>query len=408
MTLIIKKKMEDKENKKNYQINEVVFNSIDKLTGSSKEISETSVNLMSQLTNLFESIEDETCEEILSDVGKINDFISYVINISKNELQEIKTKSKLAIEKADKRKDKILSLKEEIESLQEEIGNVEEEKQQLILKVDTMSTELVDIYQENQRNETRAELESISKKNEKIIKDKYIQQLDDMQKDMDLLKKKNESYEEGMVKIRRKSIVLEQHNKKLQDELGSKSFQFLMKIQQENELQNKIKSLTEQNEDLYKKIKSYQSQIDNWKEKYKALEAKRSQESQKKKMINIKRFDESAKKKLSRKKDKKVDIRRHNQIEEKNDSDIDYMRYNTYSNLNDLLGSEKELEEDSLKEEKKEEKFKKVNYQNIKTLRKKNDKLTTNKEEINSYREVSFDLDYFFETKINIYENFFF
>ena len=56
---------------------------------------------------------------------------------------------------------------------------------------------------------------------------------------MDLLKKKNESYEEGMVKIRRKSIVLEQHNKKLQDELGSKSFQFLMKIQQENELQNK-------------------------------------------------------------------------------------------------------------------------------------------------------------------------
>ena len=400
--------MEDEENKKNYQINEVVFNSIDKLTGSSKEISETSVNLMSQLTNLFESIEDETCEEILSDVGKINDFISYVVNISKNELQEIKTKSKLAIEKADKRKDKILSLKEEIESLQEEIGNVEEEKQQLILKVDTMSTELVDIYQENQRNETRAELESISKKNEKIIKDKYIQQLDDMQKDMDLLKKKNESYEEGMVKIRRKSIVLEQHNKKLQDELGSKSFQFLMKIQQENELQNKIKSLTEQNEDLYKKIKSYQSQIDNWKEKYKALEAKRSQESQKKKMINIKRFDESAKKKLSRKKDKKVDIRRHNQIEEKNDSDIDYMRYNTYSNLNDLLGSEKELEEDSLKEEKKEEKFKKVNYQNIKTLRKKNDKLTINKEKINSYREVSFDLDYFFETKINIYENFFF
>lgn len=400
--------MEDEENKKNYQINEVVFNSIDKLTGSSKEISETSVNLMSQLTNLFESIEDETCEEILSDVGKINDFISYVVNISKNELQEIKTKSKLAIEKADKRKDKILSLKEEIESLQEEIGNVEEEKQQLILKVDTMSTELVDIYQENQRNETRAELESISKKNEKIIKDKYIQQLDDMQKDMDLLKKKNESYEEGMVKIRRKSIVLEQHNKKLQDELGSKSFQFLMKIQQENELQNKIKSLTEQNEDLYKKIKSYQSQIDNWKEKYKALEAKHSQESQKKKMINIKRFDESAKKKLSRKKDKKVDIRRHNQIEEKNDSDIDYMRYNTYSNLNDLLGSEKELEEDSLKEEKKEEKFKKVNYQNIKTLRKKNDKLTIKKEKINSYREVSFDLDYFFETKINIYENFFF
>ena len=108
--------MEGKEKKKekiNYSINERVFETIDKLTDSSKEISETSANLVSQLTSLFESIEDETCEEILLDIGKINDFISYVANISKNELQEIKTKSKLAIEKADKRKDKILYLKEE-------------------------------------------------------------------------------------------------------------------------------------------------------------------------------------------------------------------------------------------------------------------------------------------------------
>ena len=136
-----------------------------------------------------------------------------------------------------------------------------------------------------------------------------------------------------MINIRRKSIILEQHNKSLTDQLGSKSFQFLMKVQEENELQNKINSLNQQNEDLYKKIKFYQNQVEKWKEKYKILETKKSKESPKKKILNIKRYEESPRKKMSKKRDlKNINSNyksNNNQDEEKNDSNYEYLRYNT-------------------------------------------------------------------------------
>ena len=130
-----------------------------------------------------------------------------------------------------------------------------------------------------------------------------------------------------MINIRRKSIILEQHNKFLTYQLGSKSFQFLMKVQEENELQNKINSLNQQNEDLYKKIKFYQNQVEKWKEKYKILETKKSKESPKKKILNIKRYKESPRKKMSKKRDlKNINSNyksNNNQDEEKNDSNYE-------------------------------------------------------------------------------------
>lgn len=398
---------ENSEEKKSYIINERIYNSIDKLTDDSQEMSEISMNLMTQLKNLLESIEDETCEEILSDIVKLNDFISYVVNISKNELQEIKEKSQLAIEKANKRKQKILNLKEEKASLEEEVKNVESEKQKLILNIDSITTELSEMYQENQRIETKTQIELENKKKENLLKEKYIKQIDEMQKDMENLKSKNEKYEQGMINIRRKSMILEQHNKTLTDQLGSKSFQFLMKVQEENELQNKINTLNQQNEDLYKKIKFYQTQVEKWKEKYKILEEKKSQESPKKKMFNIKRYEESPRKRLSKKKDLKNNSRnksnKKNQDEEKNDSDNEYLRFNTYSNLNDLLGSEQSEESSSSKSDEEKE-----NGEENNKIIKKNDKLMGRKKIKTNFRKYSFDLDSFIEIKFNLYENFFF
>ena len=398
---------ENSEEKKSYIINERIYNSIDKLTDDSQEMSEISMNLMTQLKNLLESIEDETCEEILSDIVKLNDFISYVVNISKNELQEIKEKSQLAIEKANKRKQKILNLKEEKASLEEEVKNVESEKQKLILNIDSITTELSEMYQENQRIETKTQIELENKKKENLLKEKYIKQIDEMQRDMENLKSKNEKYEQGMINIRRKSMILEQHNKTLTDQLGSKSFQFLMKVQEENELQNKINTLNQQNEDLYKKIKFYQTQVEKWKEKYKILEEKKSQESPKKKMFNIKRYEESPRKRLSKKKDLKNNSRnksnKKNQDEEKNDSDNEYLRFNTYSNLNDLLGSEQSEESSSSKSDEEKE-----NGEENNKIVKKNDKLIGRKKIKTNFRKYSFDLDSFIEIKFNLYENFFF
>ena len=108
-------------------------------------------------------IEDETCEEIIR-YCKLDDFVSFVVNISKNELQEIKEKIQLTIEKANKRKDKINNLKEENASLQEEINNVESEKQKLIINIDSISNELSEMYQENLRFETKTQIELENKK----------------------------------------------------------------------------------------------------------------------------------------------------------------------------------------------------------------------------------------------------
>ena len=83
--------------KTSYSIEENVYKKIDILTNSSKEIIGTSTNLISQLSTLFESIEDDITTGILSDAGKINDFISLISSFTKNELQEIKIKSKIII-----------------------------------------------------------------------------------------------------------------------------------------------------------------------------------------------------------------------------------------------------------------------------------------------------------------------
>jgi len=383
----------------NYEINDNTYNSIDKLQEISEEMSNKSSNLMNQLTSLFDSIEDEICDEILSDAEKINDFISYVSNVSKNELEIIKTRSKISIKKADKRKDKIIYLKGEIDSLREEVENAEHEKQQLILKIDSISSELIDIYQENQRIETKAKIELMNKKNEQMIEEKYIHQIDNMQNDLDNLKRKNEYYEEGIIKFKRKSMFLEQNNKKLKDELGTKNFQFLMKIKEGDELQNKINILNEQNKDLYKKLKFYQSQIEKWKEKCKNLEDKMNRESPKKKAITKNLKEDSNKKQINKRKSSKKIINNINtQIddknEDKNDSENENLRYNTFSNLNDLLGDE--ASEDS------------INIKNNNNFLNNNiNKVSSKKKIRNNFKKYSFDIERIFATDLNTYETFF-
>ena len=114
--------------KLDYIIEENIYKKIDTLTNSSNDIIGTSTNLITNISVLFESIEDEITSEIISDAGKINDFISSISSFTKNELQEIKIKSKIAIEKAEKRKNKINIIKEENNKLKEKLKEAEIEK----------------------------------------------------------------------------------------------------------------------------------------------------------------------------------------------------------------------------------------------------------------------------------------
>ena len=370
--------------KTNYIIEENVYKSIDNLTNSSKDIIITSTNFLSQLTSLLESIEEDEILEILSDAGKINDFISLTSTFTKNELQELKVKSKIAIEKAEKRKNKIIILKEENTKLKEKIKEEETEKQQLILNIDSISSQLSDIYLENQKRERSLSQEQIYKKNEILLKEKYIKEINDMQKDIDILKEKNKTFENNATKFRRKSLILEEKNKKLSDELGAQTMQFLRKMREQNDLKNMINSLKLKNDDLSKKLKNYEKlQI-----KYKNLEAKTEKENENivKKNINSNNFIKLDN--TSRKSGKKmIQLRDRNISDSDNDNEND-LRYKTFSNLNDLLAEESDASK---------------NLESSKKI----DKIYNKKKAKGNFRRYSFDLDYIFEINLNTYENFF-
>ena len=370
--------------KTNYIIEENVYKSIDNLTNSSKDIIITSTNFLSQLTSLLESIEEDEILEILSDAGKINDFISLTSTFTKNELQELKVKSKIAIEKAEKRKNKIIILKEENTKLKEKIKEAETEKQQLILNIDSISSQLSDIYLENQKRERSLSQEQIYKKNEILLKEKYIKEINDMQKDIDILKEKNKTFENNATKFRRKSLILEEKNKKLSDELGAQTMQFLRKMREQNDLKNMINSLKLKNDDLSKKLKNYEKlQI-----KYKNLEAKTEKENENivKKNINSNIFIKLDN--TSRKSGKKmIQLKDRNISDSDNDNEND-LRYKTFSNLNDLLAEESDASK---------------NLESSKKI----DKIYNKKKAKGNFRRYSFDLDYIFEINLNTYENFF-
>ena len=370
--------------KTNYIIEENVYKSIDNLTNSSKDIIITSTNFLSQLTSLLESIEEDEILEILSDAGKINDFISLTSTFTKNELQELKVKSKIAIEKAEKRKNKIIILKEENTKLKEKIKEAETEKQQLILNIDSISSQLSDIYLENQKRERSLSQEQIYKKKEILLKEKYIKEINDMQKDIDILKEKNKTFENNATKFRRKSLILEEKNKKLSDELGAQTMQFLRKMREQNDLKNMINSLKLKNDDLSKKLKNYEK----LKIKYKNLEAKTEKENENivKKNINSNNFIKLDN--TSRKSGKKmIQLRDRNISDSDNDNEND-LRYKTFSNLNDLLAEESDASK---------------NLESSKKI----DKIYNKKKAKGNFRRYSFDLDYIFEINLNTYENFF-
>ena len=370
--------------KTNYIIEENVYKSIDNLTNSSKDIIITSTNFLSQLTSLLESIEEDEILEILSDAGKINDFISLTSTFTKNELQELKVKSKIAIEKAEKRKNKIIILKEENTKLKEKIKEAETEKQQLILNIDSISSQLSDIYLENQKRERSLSQEQIYKKNEILLKEKYIKEINDMQKDIDILKEKNKTFENNATKFRRKSLILEEKNKKLSDELGAQTMQFLRKMREQNDLKNMINSLKLKNDDLSKKLKNYEK----LKIKYKNLEAKTEKENENivKKNTNSNNFIKLDN--TSRKSGKKmIQLRDRNISDSDNDNEND-LRYKTFSNLNDLLAEESDASK---------------NLESSKKI----DKIYNKKKAKGNFRRYSFDLDYIFEINLNTYENFF-
>ena len=372
--------------KLNYKLGENIYKSIDEITLESSNIITISSNLIIELSSLFESIEDDITHEIISEMGEINDFISKILSFTKNELQEIKIKSKLSNEKADKRKLKLLKLKEDNKKLNEKIKELEIDKKNLIINIDDISKELTDLYQRNKIFEKQDSLEKIDKKNNDMLKEKYIKEINEMQRDMDILKEKNKNYENNVNKFKRMSILLEEKNKKLNNQLGSQTMQFINKIKEQNEQKNVINLLRLQNNELSQQVKNYQLQIERLQIKNKTLEEKINSLNNitftPKKIPPI--IIDTNNKNKNKNSDKKIiNIKKEkDRFDNSEDNESENLKYKTFSNLNDLLANESDLSS------------RKNSYKQPKKIK--------------IFRKCSFDLDYFFEVYFNVYENFFF
>ena len=154
-------------------LNEYIYDYIDDLCENSEKYKELSGNLKDRLTELFDTIEDEDCNEILCDIDDINTFLIKLNSLSLNELTMIKNNGLILIQKHLKHKEKIMSLKTKNNMLEGDLATLTEQKENALLKLDELNDEYYKLYQEK----NNLELQRTIKENEENEKHKLNNEL---------------------------------------------------------------------------------------------------------------------------------------------------------------------------------------------------------------------------------------
>ena len=257
-------------------LDQYIYNYIDELTTSSEKYKELSENLKDRLSDLFESIEEEDCKEILNDIEEINNYLITLNNLSTNEFITIKNNAIKLIDKYTKHKEKISLLKTKNNMLQEELNNVNDQKDKALLKIDEINDEYYKLYQEKNNIELKNTLK-IKKNYEKFRKNYQIftEEVKALNDKIESLKKqiniKDEKIKELMDKnvenIQNKSVM--DKELKFKDEIIQSWIYKNEKIKEENEsikfmnsgLQKTIEILDNQCKDYEKSIQQLKEQI---------------------------------------------------------------------------------------------------------------------------------------------------
>lgn len=257
-------------------LDQYIYNYIDELTTSSEKYKELSENLKDRLSDLFESIEEEDCKEILNDIEEINNYLITLNNLSTNEFITIKNNAIKLIDKYTKHKEKISLLKTKNNMLQEELNNVNDQKDKALLKIDEINDEYYKLYQEKNNIELKNTLK-MKEDDEKFRKNYQIftEEVKALNDKIESLKKqiniKDEKIKELMDKnvenIQNKSVM--DKELKFKDEIIQSWIYKNEKIKEENEsikfmnsgLQKTIEILDNQCKDYEKSIQQLKEQI---------------------------------------------------------------------------------------------------------------------------------------------------
>lgn len=265
-------------------INYYVYDYIDKLKESSTEHQDLSESLLDKLKKLFESIDDEVTDEILDEAERINQFLNYVTSLSNNEFQEIKNSSSNAIEKANKRKEKIEDLQQEIYLLKEDLSSAEKEKERIIKRFDSMTDEIVKVYEENKNLQRKISIDMEEKIKENNINNEnklYLKEIENLKNGNEILKRKIFFYEDEFGKTKKENENLVGVNQKLSKENKNLNNLLMSKIKNEadlkkdnQKLQDRVDVLVQENEQFIIEVEQAKMERDDYQEKCNELDEK--------------------------------------------------------------------------------------------------------------------------------------
>jgi hypothetical protein len=268
-------------NNKEY-LDQYIYNYIDELAKSSEKYKELSGYLKDRLTDLFESIEEEDCKEILDDIEEINKYLETLNSQSINEFEKIKNNGIKLIEKYTKHKEKISSLKTQNSMLQEELTNTNDQKEKAQSRIDELNDECYKLYQEKNNLELRnTNKEKEANEKYKMDNELLTEEIKNLNFKIENLHKQIENYEEKIKELTEKNEVILEKNAlqvkelKYKEEIIQSWIEKNEKTKKENDsirfmntgLQKTIEILENQCKEFDDDIQQLKEQISNYDKK---------------------------------------------------------------------------------------------------------------------------------------------
>ena len=248
-------------NNKDY-LDDMLYHYIDDLCKSTNKYKELSGTLKDRLSDLFESIDDDDCKEILSDIEDLNKYLTTVNNLTTNELTLIKNNNKKLIEKYIKHKKKILSLKSKNNMLEAELVNINEQKEKALSKVDELTDEYYKLYKEKHKLENNNSFEENKEKDRDKIKNQLLnEKIKDLNEKNDYLQKQLNLYEEKIKDLTKKNDEIFEINTKLNKELECRDKSLKILIEKNAKLNEENKNVMFMNSGLQKTIEVFENQF---------------------------------------------------------------------------------------------------------------------------------------------------
>ena len=272
---------DNNQNNKDY-LDEYIYDYIDEQKTSSDKYKRLSGNLKDRLSELFDSIEDEECDEILCDIDEINIYLTKLNDYSNKEFTLIKNYAKILLEKYYKHKEKIKSLKIKNKMVQEELAEKIKENEKLSEDIDKLDYDYYKLKKENENMLLNISIkENEENQRQKINNEILSDKKKELEEKIENLNKQIKLYEEKINNLTLKNKELYENNSKIirdlfcKDEIIKASMEKYQKLNDEKEsIRISNKELKNQIEKLNNQIKDYEMVIKCSEEEISELKAK--------------------------------------------------------------------------------------------------------------------------------------